>query len=846
MLLLTTLRRWLLKGSLLLALPAAAQTLDPTFQPVDIRTPSISRSASGTAIARDGQGRVVVGGRFEFVAGQPAGNVARLLPDGTVDPSFNPGGTGANGPVYHVAALADGRWLIAGEFTHYNDQPTHHVARLLPDGALDTTFLVGDGLDARVEFLALDSRQRVVLGGNFHRYDGEPVTGVIRLLPTGRLDPTFQPAIDLGGGAPYALAVDATDRVLVARYDALRVSTLERLLPTGALDTTFAAGGGRLSGGWIHLFKVLRNGQIMLMHYGGTATLGGVDLTNVARLNADGTLDRSFTCNVEGFTLRTIEETSAGLLLGGNDLYTGAFSTPVSLRRLRADGSNDSTFVGPKLTDVYHSGGVRAIAADPSGQLVVAGDFERLWSHATVGFGRLTPTGAADPTFTVAALDVRGYVTGLHRQSGDRLLVAGYFHFINGQPARGLARLLADGTSDPSFQPDASIFQSNAYPGPLLVDGADRVIAVLQNQFPARYLPNGEFDSSFPVTPGPGGGSRTGQGLHVVLYPDSRLLVGGDFTSYHGQARPGLARLLAADGALDPSFVPPASMAGQRVVRVVLLPDGSVGVMTMAIPPNPQIPPGPPSADHGSLYWLDATGQPLPAINGGQPLPDSVVTELVAALPDTTLLVRTQIWTSSGRVWALQKLTRTGAYDPTFAPDTAMLAHPFQVLPQPDGQLLVLGTFSDQPGGSLRRLTATGAFDPTFRLPAFDVTGLAAAVFQSDNRLVVGGGFATVDGQPRPSVVRFADVVTGRSAPLAARAAVLDVFPNPVHGALTVRRPAPLPATATLLDVLGRPVRRWPLTAADTRLPLAGVPAGTYVLRVVSADAVATRRVVVE
>ncbi len=59
------------------------------------------------------------------------------------------------------------------------------------------------------------------------------------------------------------------------------------------------------------------------------------------------------------------------------------------------------------------------------------------------------------------------------------------------------------------------------------------------------------------------------------------------------------------------------------------------------------------------------------------------------------------------------------------------------------------------------------------------------------------------------------------------------VYPNPAHGAATVRWPAgSAPAPLVLLDALGRAVRRYPApTGTETTLDVRGLPAGLYVLR---------------
>ena len=82
--------------------------------------------------------RAYIGGEFATAAGTHR-NLARLASDGSLDPSFDPG-TGANGPVRAVARQDDGRVIAGGEFTQFNGRARQGLARVHPDGSLDTTF----------------------------------------------------------------------------------------------------------------------------------------------------------------------------------------------------------------------------------------------------------------------------------------------------------------------------------------------------------------------------------------------------------------------------------------------------------------------------------------------------------------------------------------------------------------------------------------------------------------------------------------------------------------------------------------------------------------------------------
>jgi len=61
---------------------------------------------------------------------------------GSLDLTFAPG-TGANGLVRSVAVYPDRRVLVGGAFTLFNQTDRNYVARLLADGSVDPTFAQG-------------------------------------------------------------------------------------------------------------------------------------------------------------------------------------------------------------------------------------------------------------------------------------------------------------------------------------------------------------------------------------------------------------------------------------------------------------------------------------------------------------------------------------------------------------------------------------------------------------------------------------------------------------------------------------------------------------------------------
>ncbi|MBK6754385.1 MAG: hypothetical protein IPG69_12525 [Flavobacteriales bacterium] len=189
-----------------------------------------------------------------ILAGGPEGGSAiftRLLPDGSVDPSFDTGsGFTNNNWVRAVALQPDGRMVLAGEFSSYNGVSRNNIVRVNADGSLDTSFDPGDGFDLEVRSLVLQPDGRIIVAGNFNTYNGSNCKNIVRLYPDGSIDPSF----DTGTGfeqTVYALALQADGNVVVGgefiSYNGTGRNRIARLLG-GGVDCLGVPNGPALPG----------------------------------------------------------------------------------------------------------------------------------------------------------------------------------------------------------------------------------------------------------------------------------------------------------------------------------------------------------------------------------------------------------------------------------------------------------------------------------------------------------------------------------------------------------------------------------------------------------------------
>ena len=130
-------------------------------------------------------GKVLVGGPFNRWDGKPVGHVVRLNADGTLDEAFGTAiGSGADSEVSSIAVQADGKILLGGDFEKWNGRRAGNFVRLNANGTQDTAFTTnsGTGADYDVESTAVQSNGGVLLGGSFTTWNGSPVGKIVRLV----------------------------------------------------------------------------------------------------------------------------------------------------------------------------------------------------------------------------------------------------------------------------------------------------------------------------------------------------------------------------------------------------------------------------------------------------------------------------------------------------------------------------------------------------------------------------------------------------------------------------------------------------------------------------------------
>lgn len=554
-----------------------------------------------------------------------------------------------------------------------------------------------------------------------------------------------------------------------------------------AVDPGFVPAGGLA--GSLEAAVVQSDGKAVIG--GSFEAVGGVARSSLARLNVDGTLDATFnpgtgpTSTENSTTLPgtvsalAVQPDGKVLVAGWFDAF-GGVARP-GLVRLNANGSVDTGFnPGSGPVSAGSVGSIQVIRVAADGTIMVGGHFDTFNAVARNGIVRLTAAGAVDATFNPGTGVGAGEVVTIAILGNSTMVIGGDFTEFNGVPRASLARLLANGALDPGFNPGTGAavdIGGSESPGKVtklavrtdgkvVVGGWFTAFSGVARASLVQLTPTGAVDATF--------GGATGfeaEGYQpwvndLVLQADGKVVVGGDFDAFQGQARPKLARLTATGG-LDATFVPSGGGpgGGASVNEVVLQSDGRVLVVGDFENFGGAVRAG--LARVSAAGALDAGYSPL--ATRGRGFNGDVAAVLVE--PGGKLLIGGAFSSYNGTPRrGIARLNPDGTLDDAFNPGggtTSVLDGSPAVTTltrQSDGKVLVGGWFTEFDGiarNGVLRLNADGTLDSGFD-PGNGVAGLwegygtvNALTVQADGKILVGGWFTSMDGVDRNGIARL-------------------------------------------------------------------------------------------
>lgn len=538
-----------------------------------------NEGATVNALARQADGKLLVGGDFSTYNGRPRKNFCRLMPDGSLDNDFIAAG-GFDREVNCITLQPDGKILVGGHFATYNGQMSTSIIRLNVDGSIDRTFSVGNGFyfgersynyssgNGNVHAILLMPDGKILVGGYFVNYNGQKSPGLVRLNQDGSIDRTFQNYFTDGSEEVFALALHK-GRILVGgrfnKYSGVTTNGFVKVMMNGSLDVGFNLGGeGMQFETVIRSISVQPDNKIILV--GRITRYNGYEIGNIIRLNENGWIDKKFFLSRFNKTdlHTTLIDESGNIYVGGeftqyHDLVRGG------IIKLMPNGTPDKNALA---TNIFGDVVVKTLLKTEDGNIIVGGRFSKLSFHFRKSIGVIDgKDGKIIAGLFSPSWGFDGPVQKIIPLGDKKYLVAGDFTTFNSRLVYNMMVINESGERDTSF-----LFPFYKYTleslndiqlqkdGKILIAGQ---IADNDNKRFAlvRFNNDGSPDESFFT----GGGFGRESVNSIQIQPDGKILVGGTFEKYDGVPVNGVIRL-NTNGTLDNSFKPMLKTEASKIL----------------------------------------------------------------------------------------------------------------------------------------------------------------------------------------------------------------------------------------------------------------------------------------
>lgn len=235
-------------------------TLNSAFNPLDSNISQVNAIAVDTAT-----GKIYIGGYFTSVGNTTVKHIARLMPNGSLDNSFNVGTgfthlTYAQAPVYTLKVQPDGNLLVGGDFNFYNGEVASRLCRLLPSGTIDASFYTM--FNGNVNSVDLMSDGKIIVGGEFTSAMSNPFNNIVSLNTDGTVNTSFDIGTGISGSVNIVRATP-DNKILVGGgfnfFNNVQTMGLVQLNANGSRNSNFVIGTGFTcsSGNSAHIYSIL-------------------------------------------------------------------------------------------------------------------------------------------------------------------------------------------------------------------------------------------------------------------------------------------------------------------------------------------------------------------------------------------------------------------------------------------------------------------------------------------------------------------------------------------------------------------------------------------------------------
>ncbi|MDD2236416.1 MAG: delta-60 repeat domain-containing protein, partial [Kiritimatiellae bacterium] len=540
------------------------------------------------AVARQDDGKIVLGGNFTLYNGVSCGYLVRLNTDGSVDTNWTAQAE-ADAPVRTLRIGSDGLYA-GGAFTNIGGGTSPHLAKLNTSTGARVTSWTPPVPNDEVTLIVLTNAE-VYIAGDFMMLGESSRRYVARLSAAdGSFDATWNPSPN---GNVFGLVPDLDANVVYLAGNftylgspAVQAAALRRCsADTGTPDLTWTPDVNEAVYAMIAVDPEEGSGEDCLL-IGGNFTFNLGAKRGIAMIRkSDGTFlnESSYATVASGYPVAFTEpiyDAAYGNLAyvyavgqfgtsGGtaprnvakiwciSGMVEGGFKPNPNAKVYAAAATTNGAVIGGVFTEVYRYQASPATTVTSVALSVVKLDYQ--YDGTSGGFGWHA---AKDTNFGGKATS-DGVVNALAMQTNGALFLGGDFELVNGVPRRNLAHLNTDGSLDDLWQCDIAAHGTNVpvvyaialgeaelfSHTNLFVGGTFGTVGGFgRNNLTRMNSTNGTPDMNW--YPDPNGLVRSLAITGNVLY------VGGDFTQISAREQNRLAKLNAATHRADTQFDP--------------------------------------------------------------------------------------------------------------------------------------------------------------------------------------------------------------------------------------------------------------------------------------------------
>ena len=637
--------------------------------------------------------------------------------DGTADGSLN-FNLAPNGNINSIA-LAKGKFIVGGAFTELGGTAVGQIARLNPDGSLDSSFPGGPGADGTIDRITTLSDGKLHIGGSLTTFNTASYPALVKLLMD---DPavkvlTTTPALENTGTLNITLRRSGrTDVPVSVDVTTASGSALENTDYTG-INTTVS---------WTVGDAADKTIAITLLDDGDTE---GTEKFSVNLSNPVGTaiINSSTAITIrddEAVPSITVQPTDIGVLENGSATLsvTATSGLPLSYQWY----FNGNIIIG--ATSSSYSVGSVSPAEEGIYHVVISTTDESITSNSLNLSIEPDPTLVSPLYANPATSPVSGTINVVVPAADGGAYIGGTFQDFDGDTALDyITKINEDGSIDSGFTPPT--LDGNVYDIAMSATGHLYIVGSFTGRI-IKLAADGTEDSTFSTNRGTGGDDPANA---VDVLPDGSIVVGGDFRIWNGSTIAAFNALnshlvhLNADGTLNTTRYPNPGHNNNYILNVDALHVLTDGRIMVAYNQSAGIYP------KARIYNVDGTLDN----SFSYPFSSKKVYD-ISEFPDGSYLFAGDD--------SLYQVSSSGNVVTTYDTSADWSVATIQL----DGKVIGSRNSSTQ---RLQRFLTNNQLDPIFDT-ASKLNGNANSIaLRNDGRLWAAGNFTAYDGTSYPNVV---------------------------------------------------------------------------------------------